>query len=171
ITLDQARREIAEKLLIRDRKPQLLNTKVTALLAAVKENKAEALMKELQLSWKETGDFGIGARSIPGGIGSEKSARTAVVALKKPGDIAPEALDISGARYILRLKAKTSADLSKLEPTKRKELAESSKAMEAYGLFNALTSELRKKYESEGKIYKNPQFVQYDALLHQKPEE
>jgi len=169
VTLEQAQKDIAEKLMARERKPQILAEKVKALLAALKEGKGEEQLQELQVSWKETGEFGLGARVIPGGLGSDKAVRQAVAALKKPGDLAPEALSVSGAQYILRLKSKVAADLSKLDSAKRKELAESGKFMEAYGIFNALSADLRKKYEAEGKIYKNPQFVQYDALLNSKP--
>ncbi len=171
VTLEQAQKEIAEKLVARERKPQILAEKVKALLASLKEGKGQEQLQELQVSWKETGDFGLGTRVIPGGLGSDKAVRQAVAALKKPGDLAPDALSVSGAQYILRLKSKVAADLSKLDPAKRKELAESGKFMEAYGIFNALSTDIRKKYEAEGKIYKNPEFVQYDALLNSKPTE
>ncbi len=171
VTVEEAQKEIAEKLLSRDRKPQILDEKVKALAAALKAGPAVELLKELQISWKETGDFGLGARSIPGGLGSDKSVRQAIAGLKKPGDTTPEAITVNGAKYILRLKSRTAADITKLDAAKRKELAESGKFMEAYGLFNSLTGDIRKKYESDGKIYKNPQFVQYDALLNRKTEE
>jgi len=165
VALADAQKEIAEKLIARDRKPQILAEKVKALQAALKEGKGDDMMKELQVAWKETGDFGMGARVIPGGLGSDKSVRQTIAALKSPGDVAPEAVSVSGVQYILRLKSKTPADPAKLDETKRKELVESAKFMESYPLFNTLTTQIRKKYESDGKIYKNPEFVQYDALL------
>lgn len=171
VSLEQAQKEIAEKLVSRDRKPLILEEKVKNLLSALQAGKGDEQLKELGVSWKETGDFGLGARSIPGGLGSDKAVRQAIAALKKPGDLAPSAVTVNGAKYILRLKAKSAADISKLDDAKRKDLAESGKFMEAYGLFNALSSDIRKKYESEGKIYKNPEFVQYDALLHKKTED
>jgi peptidyl-prolyl cis-trans isomerase D len=171
VPLEQAQKEIAEKLIARDRKPAILAEKVKALQAALKEGKGQDLMQELGVSWKETGDFNLGSRVIPGGLGSDKSVRQAIAGLKNPGDMTPEAVNVNGVQYILRLKSKTPADLTKLDEAKRKELVESAKFMESYPLFNTLTAQIRKKYENDGKIYKNPEFVQYDALLTRKTED
>jgi peptidyl-prolyl cis-trans isomerase D len=168
VTLEEAQKEIAEKLIARDRKPEILAEKVKALQAALKEGQGEGMMKELGVTWKETGDFNMGSRVIPGGLGSDKAVRQAIASLKNPGDMSPEAVNVNGVMYILRLKSKTPADLAKLDATRRKELVESAKFMESYPLFNALTNQIRKKYENDGKIYKNPEFVQYDALLSGK---
>lgn len=171
VPLEQAQKEIAEKLIARDRKPAILAEKVKALQAALKEGKGQELMQELGVSWKETGDFNLGSRVIPGGLGSDKSVRQAIAGLKNPGDMTPEAVNVNGVQYLLRLKSKTPADPAKLDEAKRKELVESAKFMESYPLFNTMTAQIRKKYENDGKIYKNPEFVQYDALLTRKTED
>jgi peptidyl-prolyl cis-trans isomerase D len=171
VPLAEAQKEIAEKLIARDRKPAILAEKVKALQAALKEGKGQELMQELGVSWKETGDFNLGSRVIPGGLGSDKSVRQAIAGLKNPGDMTPEAVNVNGVQYLLRLKSKTPADLSKLDETKRNELVESAKFMESYPLFNNMTTQIRKRYENDGKIYKNPEFVQYDALLTRKTED
>jgi peptidyl-prolyl cis-trans isomerase D len=168
VPLEEAKKEIAEKLIARDRKPAILAEKVKALQAALKEGKGQDLMQELGVAWKETGDFNLGSRVIPGGLGSDKAVRQAIAGLKNPGDMTPDAINVNGVQYILRLKSKTPADPSKLDEAKREELVESAKFMESYPLFNTLTTQIRKKYESDGKIYKNPEFVQYDALLSGK---
>ena len=165
VSLEQAQREIAEKLLARDKRPQLMAEKVKALLAALKEGKGEDLMKEMGVSWKETGEFALGARLIPGGLGADKSLRNAVAALKKPGEIAPEAITSNGIQFILKLKGRVEADLAKLDPKQVEQAAESGRFMEAYGLFNALTTSMRKEYEAQKKIHKNPEYVNYDARM------
>jgi peptidyl-prolyl cis-trans isomerase D len=165
VSLDQARNEIAQKLLARDRKPEILAEKVKALLAAVKAGGGDAEMKDLNVSWKETGDFALGASVIPGGLGSDKSLRQAIAQLKKPGDFAADPLVVNGSSYVLRLKTRTDADLSKLDEKQRETMSESSRFMEAFGLYSALTSDIRKRYEDGKKIYKNSDFLNYDAKL------
>jgi len=165
VSLDQARNEIAQKLLARDRKPEILAEKVKALLAAVKAGGGDAEMKDLNVSWKETGDFALGASVIPGGLGSDKSLRQAIAQLKKPGDFAADPLVVNGSSYVLRLKTRTDADLSKLDEKQRETMSESSRFMEAFGLYSALTSDIRKRYEDGKKIYKNSDFLNYDTKL------
>jgi peptidyl-prolyl cis-trans isomerase D len=162
-TFDDAKRGIAEKIIAKERRPQLMNEKLTALLTNLKAGKDDSA--SLGLAWKETGPFAVGARFIPG-LGPDKDALKAVSTLKTPGQLLPEALDIGGVKYIVRLKSRQDADLAKLTPEKRNELVESAKYMEAYTLFNTIGQEIEKRYESEGKIYKNPEFLNYDKVIH-----
>lgn len=166
VSLEDAKREIAEKLVARDRRPQIMDEKVKELLTAIKEGKGEDQLKALGLSWKATGPFSIGARFVPG-LGADKNVLVAVSSLHKIGDITPNALDMNGAKVIARLKSRQEADLSKLTPEKRKELADSSRYMDSYMLFSALTGDIRKRYEDKGKIYRNPEFLNYDQLNRQ----
>lgn len=159
ISLEQAKNDIAQKLISRDKLPELLDAKVKASLAALKEGKGQDLV------WKETGEFPLSARAIPGGLGPDPELRKAIISLKKVGDVYPEAVAASGSSYILRLKSRTDADLSKLDAKQKEQLVESSRFMEAYGLFSSLTSDIRKKYEDSKKIYMNPEFLNYDARL------
>ena len=168
VTFDDAKRGIAEKLLAKVRQPQIINDKVKAILADLKAGKDDAA--SLGLTWKATGPFSVGARFIPG-LGADKNALQTISTLKTPGQVAPEAVEISNVKYIVRLKSRQDADVSKLTSEKRKELSEASKYMEAYTLFNNISEDIRKRYEKEGKVYKNPDFLAYDQKLHGKSED
>ncbi|MBC7658354.1 MAG: SurA N-terminal domain-containing protein [Chitinophagaceae bacterium] len=165
VTFDEAKHGIAEKLVTKQRQPQIVNDKIKAILTDLKAGKDDAA--SLGLAWKSTGPFSVGARFIPG-LGADKAALQTIATLKTPGQVSPDAIEISNVKYIVRLKAKQDADMSKLTPEKRKELAESSKYMESYTLFNTISEDISKRYEKEGKIYKNPDFVAYDQKLHGK---
>ncbi len=159
VTLEQAKNDIAEKLITKERLPALLEEKAKASLAALKEGKASDLV------WKETGEFPLSARAIPGGIGPDPAVRKAVLSLKKSGELYPEALAVNGSYYILRLKSRSEADLSKLDSKQKEQLANSSRFMEAYGIWTSLSGDLRKKYETNKKIYMNAEYLNYDARL------
>ncbi len=165
VSLEQAKNEIAEKLIAKDKKPKLLEEKATALLAALKEGKGQGELAALGIAWKETGDFNMGARVIPGGLGPDPELRQAVLALKKPGEISPKALAVNGSHYILRLKSRTDADLSKMDAKEKEQMLSSSRFMEAYSLYTSLTGGLRSRYEQAKKIYRNPEYLQYDAKM------
>ncbi|MBC7532325.1 MAG: SurA N-terminal domain-containing protein [Oligoflexus sp.] len=162
-TFEEAKRGIAEKLIAKERRPQLMTEKLKTIVADLKAGKDDSAA--LGLSWKTTGPFAVGARFIPG-IGPDKEALKAVATLKTPGQLHADALDISGVKYIVRLKSRQEADLKNLTPEKRDELVESSKYMEGYSLYNTIGEEIAKRYDREGKIYKNPEFLAYDKTLH-----
>ncbi len=163
VSFDEAKRGIAEKLIAKDRRPQIIAEKTKTLLDGLKAGKDES--SSLGLSWKDTGPFAVGARFVPG-LGADKKVMGAIASLKKPGEVYPEALDVTGAKIILRLKSRQDADLSKLTDDKRKELVESSKYMEGYTLFGALAKDINDRYEKSGKIYRNPEFLSYDTTVH-----
>lgn len=165
VSLEAAKNEIAEKLIARERKPKLLEEKAKELHAALREGKGQEQLSALGLAWKETGEFNLGARVVPGGIGPDPELRQAILALKKPGDIAPQPLEASGSYYVLRLKSRTDADMSKMDSAQKEQLLGSSRFMEAYGLYTALASGIRSRYEQADKIYRNPEYLQYDAKL------
>lgn len=162
VAFDDAKRGIAEKLLQKERRPKIIAEKTKALLTDLKAGKDDSA--SLGLQWKDTTPFSVGARFIPG-LGADKAALSAIAALKTPGQLAPEPVEIAGVTYILRLKSKTDADISKLTAEKRKELGEQGKYMESYTLFNAISEDIKKRYEKDKKIYKNPEFLAYDHKL------
>ncbi len=162
VAFDEAKRGIADKLLAKERRPKLIKDKTTALITDLKAGKD--VPADLGVTWKATTPFAVGARFIPG-LGADKAALAAIGTLKTPGQLYPEPLDIGGVTYIVRLKSKTDADLSKLTAEKRKELSEQGKYMESYTLFNAISEDIKKRYEKDKKIYRNPEFVAYDQKL------
>lgn len=162
VSFEDAKRGIAEKLIAKERRPELIKEKAKSLLADLKAGKDDSAASGL--AWKSTTPFSIGARFIPG-LGADKAALAAISNLKTPGQIAPEPVEIGGVTYILRLKSKTDADLSQLTAERRKELSEQGKYMESYTLYNAITQDILKRYEKNDKIYKNPEFLAYDHKL------
>lgn len=165
VSLEAARNEIAEKIIAKDRKPKILEEKAKELHAALREGKGQDQLAALGLAWKETGEFNLGARVVPGGLGPDPELRQAILALKKPGDIAAQPVEVNGSFYVLRLKSRVDADLSKLNSAEKEQLLGSSRFMEAYGLYTALAGGIRTRYEQANKIYRNPEYLQYDAKL------
>ena len=163
ITFDDAKRSIAEKLITKERRPQLIAERTKTLMADLKAGKNESATA-MGLSWKSTGPFAVGARFIPG-LGADKLALSAVAQLKTPGQLAAEPIEIGGATYIIRLKSKAEADMSQLTAERRKELSEQSKYMESYTLFTAISEEIKKRYEKDKEIYRNPEFLAYDQRV------
>ncbi|MFW7379700.1 MAG: peptidylprolyl isomerase [Oligoflexus sp.] len=162
--LEDVQGKIARRLLSQDKAPTVLNEKATEVLEAAKKGQQEVI-RQLGLQWQETGEFALNSRSIPGGIGSAESLKTAIYQLENTGDAYPEAIEVGGAKYILRLKDRKEADMSQLTAEKKSELVDNQKFMQAFWLFNNLTSALRQKYEDEGKVYRNPEYIRYDELL------
>lgn len=162
VAFEDAQRGIAEKLLQKERRPKIIAEKTKTLITDLKAGKDDSAA--LGLSWKATGPFSVGARFVPG-LGADKAALAAIASLKTPGQLAPEPVEVAGVTYILRLKSKTEADLSKLTAEKKKELSEQGKYMESYTLFNAFSEDIKKRYEKDKKIYKNPEFLAYDQKL------
>lgn len=162
VSFDDAKRGIAEKLIAKERRPQLIAEKTKGLLAELKAGKDNSA--SMGLAWQSTGPFAVGARFVPG-LGADKAALAAISSLKTPGQLAAEPIDIGGATFIVRLKSKAEVDMSKLTPERRKELSEQSKYMESYTLFNATTEDIKKRYEKDKKIYQNPEFLAYDKAM------
>ena len=67
--------------------------------------------------------------------------------------------------YVLKLKSRQDVDLEKLEKSELKELADSGRFLEAYWMYNKLSAQLKKKYEDEKRVFKNQEFMQYDAIV------
>ncbi len=162
VSFEEAKRGIAEKLVAKERRPQILAEKTKAIVADLKAGKDVAA--ELKVEWKATGPFSVGARFIPG-IGADKRVLDAVAALKTPGQLTPEPIEVSGATYVIRLKNKIEADLSKLTAEKKKELADQSRYMEAYTYFNTVSSDIKARYEKDKKIYQSPEYLAFDQRM------
>lgn len=167
VSLDDAKKDIAKKLASQEKRPALAKAAAENVLNAVKaKDGVDEALKKHNLSWKETGDFAINARFLPGGLGSDANIRKAVLGLKSEGQVVENLMEANGNFYILRLKERTEADLSKL--AEEDDLADRSQAFEAFWTYNRLLKDVKKRYENEGLIYKNNEFVQYDAIVKSK---
>jgi hypothetical protein len=104
-------------------------------------------------------------RQIPGGLGASEALRKAIFSLKQSGEVYPEVISDNGVKYIVKLKSRKDADLSKLTDEKLAEMAETNKFMRAFQLYSHLTPAIQTKYEEAGKIYRNPEFLRYDEMM------
>lgn len=163
-SLEAAQNTIARRLITQDKAPEILNQKAQEVLAVAQAGQQD-IFRQLGLKWQETGEFPLNTRSIPGGLGNAESLKSAIFKLKKAGEIHPEVIDVAGTKYIVRLKDRKDADLSQLTAEKLAEMADSQKFLQAFWLFNNLSAAIKQKYEEDGKIYRNPQYLRYDERM------
>lgn len=164
-SFDDAKKGIASNLISKDKKPEQAKKAADELLAAVKSGSEKSKLKTYDLAWKNTGEFALNARFIPGGLGSDAKIREAVLGLKKNGQIHDGVVQVGNVYYVLKLKSRQDVDLEKLEKSELKELADSGRFLEAYWMYNKLSAQLKKKYEDEKRVFKNQEFMQYDAIV------
>lgn len=159
-----ARQDIAKKLIKQEQGPQLVRQKAQEIHAAIKAGGDKATLKQLGRSWQSTGEFSLDARFLPGGLGSDPAVREAALKLKKVGDLS-DLVEVNSTFYIMKLKSRLGTDPSSLKGDKLKELTDSSGMMDAFWMYNDLKTELKKSYEDGKRVYRNPEFMQYDAIL------
>ena len=162
--LEDAESQIARKRLSKSKAPEFLKKNAEEILTALKNGDAGVVgkMQTAGVEWQTTGEFAANARYIPG-LGSQTEFKKAVLGLSNPGQIHAETIEASGHRYIVRLKGRKDADLSKVDKDKIKELAESRKFFEAYTTFNALSNLIRDEYRKGGKVWENEEFRDLDV--------
>ncbi|SMF32124.1 peptidylprolyl isomerase [Pseudobacteriovorax antillogorgiicola] len=163
-SFDDAKRSIASKLVSKDKRPELAKAQAEKALEAAKSGN-EAVFKELGLEWKTTGEFALNARFLPGGLGSDPKLKEAALSLEKAGDVADSVVEASGSHYILRLKSREGAEVEKMSSDELEQLADSSRFLEAFWMYNKLTQDVKKTYEDANRIYRNEEYMQYDAIL------
>lgn len=161
VNLEEATNSIAHKLLEKERAPKILQEKAEEALAELKAGKTPAVMQAWGIKWASTTPFTYGARYIEG-IGSDEAVASAATALKGPGSLYDKVLDVRGSKFILRLKSRTEADLSKLDDKKTKEMADSAAMSQGYAMYSAFEKNARKELESKGRIWENPEYLSLD---------
>lgn len=158
-SLEEATDTIARKLIKEEKAPALLQSKADAMLAALKAGKPiDNEMKELGAKWEATGPQGTGGGSF-GALGSDPATIDAILQLNKPGDVAAKVIDNRGIKYVARLKSKQVADETKLDDKKRRELVETASNSSGYTLLSNYERSLRKEFETNGKIWENPEYL------------
>lgn len=162
--LETVQDQIARRLISQDKAPAMLEQQANEVLLAVREGRQDTI-EQLGLSWQSTGEFPLNTRSIPEGIGGSESARTAIYQLREPGEVYQDLVTVADAKYVFRLKNRREADMSQLTDEKKAEMADSQRFLQAFWLFNHLSSGLMRDYEESGKVYRNPEFLRYDELL------
>ena len=166
LALEAAERQIAENLLLKERRPLAAKEAADRIFAQIKaQQPIDALLAQYQVSWAATGEVNADARYLPG-IGSSGEVSEALVGLKQPGDLFPRVLDIRGNYYVLKLKSRKEPDLSQLTADKRKQLAQGAAYQDGTTMFTLLSKKAEADLEKKSKVWLNPDLL---ALDEQKP--
>lgn len=161
-SLEQASAGIARKLLAEEGKPVMLKARTDRLAAATSSDaEIEKVRRELGLSWKATGEFNLTTRVIPE-IGSGAATLRAVAELKTPGQTSKSLVENRGSYYLIRLKQRTEADMSKLSPDKKEELVRSDAGAVGYAYLANLQKTVHDKLNKQGRIWQNPAYLETD---------
>lgn len=165
---EAAQTEIAETILKKEKRPVVAKEQADKTLAALKTNQEEftRLFGEYQLSWAETGDVAANTTYLPG-IGSTREIATTLVQLNKLGQLPDAPVDVRGNFYIIRLKTRQDADLSKLDPAKRRELAQTASFTEGAAAYRALEKNVTDELQSSKKVWFNPEYLELDSAREQ----
>lgn len=166
--LEDAQKKIAETLITKEKRPALAKAEADKVLQALKEKKpVDDLLKADETTWAATGELPASSKYLPG-IGSSKEVSDAVTALKVAGDLFPTVVDVRGNYYVLRLKSKKDADMSKFDKEKAKELTTSASYAEGYQLFTMWEKQIRDEADKKQKIWMNPAYLAIDERNAEK---
>ncbi|NRA63629.1 MAG: peptidylprolyl isomerase [Pseudobacteriovorax sp.] len=164
-TLETATPQIAKTILLQEKRPKLATELGEKLVAAIDDGQAlKSLLAENRLDWKDSGEFALNARFLPGGLDNDQKLKEAAVGLKKVGDIHPELISASGKSYLIRLKDRKEADVSNITVSKDDPLGNLGN-FEAFFSYSKLMGDVKQQYEQDNKIYRSEEFLQYDAKL------
>jgi hypothetical protein len=116
------------------------------------------MLKDLGAKWESTGPMSPGSVSLPK-VGGDASMVDAVLALSKPGDVAPKVFEAGGSKVVLKLKSRNDADPAKLDEKRQKELAQTAASSAGYTFMSSYEKALRKELEEKGKIWENQEYL------------
>lgn len=160
-TLDESKRHIAEKILMKEKAPAILKEKAQALITAAKEGRDADMAKQLGVTWAATGAFGLDSKFVPG-LGSDAKLRDAALRLSDSNKVHPEVLDVNGTLYVIKLKSRVNADMSKLDATKRRQLADYQKMQEAFSFISSVKNAKKDSLEKADRIKRNESYLALD---------
>jgi peptidyl-prolyl cis-trans isomerase D len=173
VPLDEAKREIAEKLVSAARAEQLAKAEAEKTLAALKGGETIEQLEERLKKAKEAGGdkptaavvkearFGRGASPIPGVDASAivKQAFEMTTDKPLPGEVVK-----AGESYIVyRLMSRESADRAAFAGAEEQRLTEALLRRKRTELFENYVLDVRKKAEAANKVRRNPEAVEYGA--------
>ncbi len=162
--LEDAQTKIAENLLNKEKRPALAKAEAEKVLANLNAKQpVDALLTEYKVAWAATGEIQTDSRYIPG-IGSSKEVSDALSALTTVGQIYPTPVDVRGNLYVLRLKSKKDADMTKFDATKKRELAKTAAYSEGNNLFTAYEKQVHAEFDKKKKIWMNPDYLAMDDV-------
>lgn len=158
---------IARKLLEREKAPAILATDAEKTLESLKAGKpVDGMIKEYGVSWQNTGPFAVDSKYIPK-MGSDRELKDAVLSLKNVGKPYDKVLSSGDSRFVIRLKSRQDADMSKFDEKKIRELTMNETSTISNARYMALRQEARDKLEKKGKIWRSPEYLAVDAPRQQ----
>lgn len=153
--LEQARMVIAQKLLRREKVPRFAGDLARQLLEQLNTGNAEQLLNSHSLQRDSTGNFALTTRHIPK-LGSKMGDR--LYGLDKEKFVLHEQ---DGDFYLLRLKNKSPAEMSKFQ-AKDTKVNEYIAYYRGGELYNYLEKQARKLLEDANDIWMNEKFLHFD---------
>jgi peptidyl-prolyl cis-trans isomerase D len=173
VPLEEAKAEIAEKLVSAERADKLAKAEAERTLAALKGGETiDALEERLKKAKEAGGDkpsapvvkearFGRGASPIPGVDAGELVKQAFEMSTDKP---LPEAPVKAGESYIVyRLISRETADRKDFAGAEEQRLTDALLRRKQTELFENYVLDLRKKAEAAGAIQRNPEATEYGA--------
>ncbi len=168
VTLEQAERQIAETLLAKEQRPEIAKAQALEVARALTANQpVEPLLAKYGVSWAETGDMGLDSR-YASGIGTSKDLKDTLVKLTSVGQVLPEPLEVRGIPFVIKLKSRTEADLTKLTVEKREELRDQAKYSQGSALFADFEKGFKAETEKKNSIWLNPSYLALDQRTASK---
>ena len=156
-TLADVSKEIARKILMDKKRPEIIAAKTSDLHKLVAANQsAKKLMSELGAKWEKTGEFSASSRSIPK-LGSAAAIKDAILGLGKNKEVS--AVVKSGPySYIFKLNKRSAPELDKLTPEKLEEMQENQQMTDARTLVAVFRAAVKDRLEEKGAIWINPAY-------------
>lgn len=168
-TFAEAKDEIIQKLLKREKAPEITQKNAERALSLIMEGD-ESLAKflaEQKVEWKQTGTFQVGARNIPG-IGSSTELLDIITNLNpQTKETHDKVIKVERSYYIVRLLEVQNPKQEDLSDEKMKQMATSSMFSEAYTNFAAYENRAVKEFEAQNRIYRNPAYLALDQQTNE----
>ncbi len=160
---EQAKNEIAEKLLLQDKQPKFLDTVAEEIKGVLSdEAKLNEALAKYSLNWQETGEFNPSTSSFIKGLGNDESVTNTIISMQKVGEINPDIVSSGSKKIILKLKSRKLPVETEISQEEIKQSSQSLSFRTGYQLYNELEKRQRKTYEDSGKIWLNPSFLKLD---------
>ncbi|MBI2601946.1 MAG: peptidylprolyl isomerase [Deltaproteobacteria bacterium] len=163
--LEEAQKDIALKLLKREKAPTLAHAAAQEVLDALKAGTpTEPLLKKHNVQWKSTAPFSFNATYIPG-LGSKPTMLSNLLPLRKVGETAPAVEELNKNYYVIRLKSRKEVTIGQIEAQKKQEMARSLEFRTGYAFLSHFEGMIREKFEKRNAVYLNPQYLALDKAV------
>jgi peptidyl-prolyl cis-trans isomerase D len=157
-TLDMVKNDIARELIKKDKAPLALKALADEAFKAAKESPNTL---PAHLKWESTGEFSIGAGSIPK-LGGDEALRGSILSFKTPGDMSVAPILSQESWYILKLKSQKMANVASATDKMLEEISTSGAYSQGNRFFTSFRQQLRKDYDKRNAIKPNQDYLALD---------